>query len=215
MEPIVKFYEEDDDLMPKLRPLVQPYNMLVPFNKLLEKKWRKTLNESCHVKPANDFLEAFMDCTSGRVTLYYIADLLHKLGLSVSYEMFKNETGYDLFDVSLRHQMEEQGQVMCRPGYQDGEPQIIYKLSDFVNGQNYYNENPELCYDRDVVGEVWEDLNLWPGIECNKRPVKRGRADFDIFLLNMTTQRSTSPNKKRPSKWERMRNYPNEMDNRK
>lgn len=211
MEPIVKFYEEEDDLMPQLRPLVQPGNIMQPFNKLLEKKWKKTLNEMGHVKPANEFLEAFMSCSSGRVVIYYIADLLNKLGLSVSYELFKNETGYDLFEVSLRHQMEEQIQYMYRPGFAEGEPQIIYKLSDFIQGQNYYNKNPELCYDRDVVAEVWEDLNLWPAIECGKKPVKRGRAEYEDFLLNMTMLRST-PNKKRPSKWERMRNYSNEMN---
>lgn len=44
IEPIVKFYEEDNDLMLKLRPIVQPERILMPFNRLMEKKLRKTLD---------------------------------------------------------------------------------------------------------------------------------------------------------------------------
>lgn len=204
MDPIVKFYEEDDDLMPKIRHLVEPDRLLMPFTKLMEKKWRKTVDEFGHVRRANDYLEAFHNSADGRVLLYYISDLLNKLGLSVSYEMFKNETGYDLFEVTMRHQMEEQIQYMYRPEFADGEPQIIFKLSDFVVGQDFYNKNPDCNYDREVIPEIWEDLNLWPSIEPNKRPVRRGRPDYETFLLNATTLNST-PTKKKQSKWERAR----------
>lgn len=184
MEPVTKYYEEEDDLMPRLRPLVLPEKICLQFNRVLDKKWKKALSESGHVKPANELLEALMSSASGRVTLYYVADLMHKLGLSVSYELFKHETGFDLFELSLRHQMEEQMQYVCRPGYVEAEPQIIYKLGDFVNGQSFYNKNPEMCYDRDVVGEIWDDLELWPAFECNKRPTRRGRKQYEEFFLS-------------------------------
>lgn len=211
MEPIVKFYEEDDDLMPKLRILVQPQSLLNNFNKLMEKKWRKTINEMGNVRPANEFLEGFLNSASGRVVIYYIADLFNKLGLSVSYEIFKNETGYDLFEVSLRHQMDEQIQFMYRPEFADGEPMIIYKMADFVGIQEIYNRAEGACYDRDIIPEIWEDLNLYPSFAGNKKPVHRGRAEYEEFLLNMSVLRST-PVKKKQSKWERMRNYSMEME---
>lgn len=194
-QPIVKFYEEDDDLMPKLRPLVLPKNIFLPFNKLLEKKWCKTLNDKGHVKAANEFLEAFLSAPNSSVVMFYIADLFHKLGLSVSYEMFKQETGYDLFEVSLRQQIEEQMMYMCRPGYLETDPQVIYKLNDFVNGQSFYNKNPEMCYDRDVVNEIWDDLRLWPSIDC-KRPTRRGRKEYEEFLLNVSNLQMCQPRKR-------------------
>lgn len=202
----MKYYEDDDDLMPKLRPLVLPKNIEGPFNKLMDKKLRKTFNDQGHVRAANEFLDAFLNCTSGRVVLYYIADLMQKLGLTVSYELFKQETGFDLYQVSLRHQMEEQLPYLLRPGYIESEPQIIYKLSDFVSGQNFYNKNPEMCYDRDIVSEVWDDLNLWPSPECTKRPTKRDYSEYEETLLK-TSGPLTVPPKRRPSRLDRPRNY--------
>lgn len=128
--------------------------------------------------------------------LWYIADLLHKLELSVSFEMFKHETGYDLFQVSLRHQMEEQMQLMGRPGYDEMEPQVIYKLNDVVNGQSYYNQNPELSYDRDIVNEIWDDLNLWPSIEPNRKPIRRKNSEYSAFFLNLPTLMHCNMNRK-------------------
>lgn len=192
---IVKYYEEDEDLMPKLRHLVQPRNIFLSFNKIMDKKWCKTINDKGQVKPANEFLEAIMSSPSGRVAMFYVSDLLHKLGLSVSYEMFRQETGYDLFEVSLRQQMEEQMLYVCRPGYSETEPQIIYKLSDFINGQSFYNKNPEMQYERDVINEIWDDLRLWPSIEC-KRPTRRGRKEYEDFLLNVSNFCMLQPRKR-------------------
>lgn len=190
MDPIVKYYEDEDDIMPRLRPLILPQAIATQFSKILDKKWKKALTDRGHVRPANEFLDAFLETPSGRVVLFYVADLMHKLGLSVSYEFFRQESGFDLFQVSLRHQMEEQSQFIARPGYDETEPQIIYKLSDFVNGQSFYNKNPELCYDRDVVNEIWDDLHLWPAVECNRRPTRRSHSGFENVLLNLPISRS-------------------------
>lgn len=212
MEPITKHYEECWQLMPRLRPLVTPKELSIPFEKLMNRKWKKTLNEQGRVKPCNDYLEAFLN-TDGRVALYYIADLLHKLNLSVSYEMFRLESGYDLFEESVRVQREEQADYMERENYDAAEPQIIYKLDDIFDLHSNLKENPEQLTEcnADVIDEIWDELKLWPALEGHKRPVKRGEAEYDDFLLQVANPIGNSTPVKKRTKYQKMRDYSYEM----
>lgn len=213
MEPIVKYYEEQGQLMPKLRPYVTPMRLAVPFQKLMNKKWKKTLNEQGRVKQYNEYLEAFTSTAAGQTVLYYIADMLHKLGLSVAYEMFRLETGYDLFEESLRVQQAEQAPYMCRPGWDETLPQIIYKLADFIVYQEEFRASgdEEAICDYNIVDDIWDELKLWPAFEGHRKPVRKGRAEYDDFLSQITAPIQTSTPIKKRNKYQKIRDYSYEM----
>lgn len=213
MEPIKKYYEGSHQLMPKLRPLVVPTQLNFPFQKLMNKKWRKTLNEQGKVKLCNEYAEAFLNSGHGPASLYYVADLLHKLNLSVSFEMFKTESGYHLFEESLILQKDEMRPFFEREDYDKNVPAIIYKLGEFIDYQNHFRNNDIYVQDMadDGVNAIWEQLHLWPALEGHKRPVRRGRAEYDEFIAVLNSPIFTStPNKKR-TKYRKMRDYSQEM----
>lgn len=92
------FYEDESDLMVKLRPYVSGDRINIPMSNVMNRKWSKVVNpETCEARAANPLLDAFL---SGRnaFVLLIVADVMHNLKLSVSFEMFKRETGFDPFD---------------------------------------------------------------------------------------------------------------------
>lgn len=99
--PLKKFYEDDNDLIVKLRRYIVENRTQTQFANVIIRKYKNALTEEHHdVLYANPLLDAYLK-GSNAFALLIIADILHNLKLSVSYEIFTRETGFDPFDPKI------------------------------------------------------------------------------------------------------------------
>lgn len=169
------FYEDDSDLMVKLRPYVCGDRINIPMSNVLSRKWNKVVNtETCDARPANPLLDAFLNGPNAFVLLI-VADVLHNLKLSVSFEMFKRETGFDPFDAKNNAwATSEIAQLRCEAGPEEVtalvEP-LIWVLSDIqmVTQQRSGRE-------RNYAAETWQELGIDP------RDIGRNSAAANCFV---------------------------------
>lgn len=194
------FYEEDSDLMVKLRPYVTGDRIDIPMSNVLSRKWYKVIDTDMPEASAvaNPFLDAYMHGSNAFVLLI-IADVLHNLKLSVSFEMFKTETGFDPFDTDNHPwATAEINKLRCVAGGEEVtaliEP-LIWSLTDLqMNNRGTTDRNQ-------VVEDVWDMLDLNPDTIL----LRSLRTEIQEPILvpqddqnTRQSRRSTTPKKKIP-----------------
>lgn len=158
MENCKMFYEDECDLMVKLRPYVCGDRIDVPMSNVVNRKWFKVLtHDRCDARPQNPLLDAYLNGRNA-FALLIIADVLHNLKLSVSFEMFKTETGFDPFDQKNTWACAEINRLRCESGADNLtaliEP-LMWKLTDLqCHSGNLSRKN--------YVSEVWKELGINP-----------------------------------------------------
>lgn len=187
------FYEEDSDLMVKLRPYVTGDRINIPMANVLSRKWNKVVNiETGEARSANPLLDAFLNGNNG-FALLLVADILHNLKLSVSFEVFKKETGFDPFDCKNNPwAVSEINNLRSEVGDEEVTALmdlLIWSLTDIHNNPNMRSSQ------RNYVGEVWEELGISPQeLRCDGEQQPPHFED----VARKSRRRSPTPKKKIP-----------------
>lgn len=185
--------------MVKLRPYVTGDRINIPMSNVLTRKWAKVVNpDTCDARPANPLLDAFLNGPNA-FALLIVADVLHNLKLSVSFEMFKQETGFDPFDAKNNSwATAEINRLRCACETADDvtaliEP-LVWSLTDI---QCNMPKNKH----RNYVDEIWEQLGINPEDARDNLTgtIHYGQQELTEYEEGIRKSRkSTTPKKKIP-----------------
>lgn len=188
------FYEDDSDLMVKLRPYVTGDRINIPMSNVLSRKWNKVVDtELCDARPANPLLDALLNGPNAFVLLI-VADVMHNLKLSVSFEMFKRETGFDPFDAKNNiWANSEISQLRCEAG-DDEVTALVEPLMWILTEIQCSTQN---CSGRNFVSEIWDNLGISP-LDTVDRKTNSCKAVEYQEAQRVSRRKSATPKKKIP-----------------
>lgn len=182
------FYEEATDLIVKLRPYISVNRTKTPFANVILRKYEHTLNEDgTDVLHANPLLDAYLNGRKG-LALLIVADVLHNLKLTVSFEMFKRETGFDPFcPQNACWASEEINRFRSLAG--DRELTALIEPLMWFLAESQGKTIP--------IEGVWEDLGINPKMIHDLKhgaPAEPQYDDDESFKSNMNTNMNTTMN---------------------